>query len=463
MGGSASHSAPLTTARDIYEACTPTAKRNLFTLTPSLFSRRWLLPLVGSLATAHAQISLFSIVDLARRNSAPVKIAEADVARANAAVSETRDVYVPSLSVGSSAGYSYGFPVGQPTIISFDAHSLVVSFSQPDYIRSARAALNSANLNLRDSLDQVELDTALDYLQLNTMEQQIGALEESKSYADRLDAIEGDRLTSGVESEIAVTRARLTAAQSDLKRLDLLAQTAVLRARLGNLTGLPEDTIEPEPESVPGPPINLRPAAPKRLASVDAAFSNAVSKHYVAHGDSRQNLRPQVGFGFSYQVYDTSLNNYNLYYRTPLQANNFSVGVQFTLPVFDEARTAHARGSAADALHADRLAEQARQQSDEAQLQLEKSIATLAAQARIGDLQAKLAAQQLQAVLLESKNPPAGPAALPVTPVDEMEARINERARFTEALDAHFALLKAQLSLLRTTGGLSEWINRGAR
>ncbi len=430
-------------------------------MNPSHLPRCCLLLLCSILPAARGQLSLFTVVDMAKRNSAPVKIAQADLERANAAVSQARDVYVPSFSVGSSAGYSYGFPVGQPTIVSFDTHSLVVSFSQPDYIRSARAGLNAASLNLRESLDQVELDAALDYLQLSTAVQQVAALDESKAYADKLDTIELDRLHAGVESQIAVTTAQITAEKSDLRRLDLLGQIALLRARLGNLTGMPEDTIEPEPESVPGPPVSLRTATPKRPASVDAAFSNALSKHYVARGDSRQNLRPQIGFGFTYQVYDTTLNNYNTYYRVPLQANNFSVGVQITLPVFDEVRRATARASAADALHADRQAEQARQQSDEAAVQLEKSVPALQAQAKLADLEAKLAAQQLGAVLLQLQNPPTG--AVPLTPADEMESRINERARFSEALDAHFNLLKAELSLLRVNGGLTDWINQGAR
>ncbi len=428
-------------------------------MNPSHFPRLFLL--LGLAQAAHAQISLFSAVDLAKRNSAPVKIAQADVDKAAAAVGEARAAYLPALQAGSNVGYSYGFPVGQPTLYSASGQSLALSFSQPDYIRATRAALDAAALSLRDAVDQVELDTALDYLQLNTITQQIAALDESKSYAERLEQVEQSRLQAGVESEITATRAQLSAAQSDLKRLDLLAQAALLRARLGNLTGMPEDAMRPEPESVPGPPAGENTAKPRRPAGVDAAFSNALSKHYIAHGDDRVVFRPQVGFGIQYSRY-AKFNNYQLYYLR-FQQNNFDVGLQLTLPLFDATKSAKARESAADALHADRQAEQARQQSDEAAVQLEKSIATLRAQSRIADLQAKLAAQQLQAVLLQIRNPPTAPGVLPLTPVDEMEARINERARFTEALDARFLLLKAQLSLLRTNGGLGEWINQSVR
>ena len=73
---------------------------------------------------AHGQVSFYTAVDLALRNSTPVRINAADVQHAEAAVMQTIDAYKPSFSVGSSLGYSYGFPVGQPSIYSVAANSL---------------------------------------------------------------------------------------------------------------------------------------------------------------------------------------------------------------------------------------------------------------------------------------------------------------------------------------------------
>ncbi len=428
-----------------------------------VFSSAGLFLLAISGATAQAQLSLYTAVDLARRNSTSVRTAQADVQRARAAVSEARDVYLPAATVGSSAGYSYGFPIGQPSIVTAQVSSLAVSFSQPDYIRAARAGLQTANLQLRDALDQVELEASLDYLQLNTIGQQLAAYSEEKSYAERLGAIEQERVNAGVETEIAATRAELTAAQADLRRLDLHSQAALLRERLANLTGLTPASIEPEPETVPGVvPDEVR-ANRKELASVHAGYSNATSRSYAAHGDERFLLRPQIGFGFTYSLFDTTVNNYNLYYNHKLQANNFSVGVQISVPLYDPVRAARARESAADAVHANLQAEQGRETADEQVIQLERSLPTLRAQARIADLQEQLAGQQLGAVLLQLASPPTAPNAAPLTPADEMQARIEERARFADALEVRFTLLKAQLSLLRATGELEPWINRGAR
>ena len=146
---------------------------------------------------ALAQVSFYTAVDLALRNSTPVRIGAAQVQHAEAAVMESVDAYKPSFSVGSSLGYSYGFPVGQPSVYSVSANSLAFSFSQPDYIRSARAALLAAQLQLKDTRQQVIMDTALDYIQLTTVGEEITALDQETGFVLRLVEIETDRVNAG--------------------------------------------------------------------------------------------------------------------------------------------------------------------------------------------------------------------------------------------------------------------------
>ena len=52
-----------------------------------------------------AQVSLATVVDLAQRNSTSVRLAEADVRKAQAVLGESQDVFVPSLT------FSTGLPV----------------------------------------------------------------------------------------------------------------------------------------------------------------------------------------------------------------------------------------------------------------------------------------------------------------------------------------------------------------
>src|ERR1700761_5891712 len=113
-------------------------------------------------------------------------MAQADVMRAAAGLTESKDAYIPNLNFGSSLGYSYGFPLGEPSVFNVSSQSLLFTFSQPDYIRSARAAVNSAQFYLKDAREQVILDASLDYIQLDKAQQTLAALDQENEYVDRL-------------------------------------------------------------------------------------------------------------------------------------------------------------------------------------------------------------------------------------------------------------------------------------
>ncbi len=406
---------------------------------------------------ARAQLSLYTAVDLARRNSASVHLAQADVARAKASLAEQRDAYLPNLSLGSSIGYSYGFPVGQPSIYDVQAQSLVLSFSQPDYIRAARAAMHTAELNLQDSLDQVALETALDYIELDTVQRQLAALDEQQTFAERLGSIEQQRVDAGVESRINATRAELNAAQADLRRLDLEAQATLLRQRLADRTGLPASNMIPQPETIPGDPVFGGTMPQSKSASLDASAANALSKHSIARGDQRQNYRPQISLGVNYSRY-AKFNNYAEYYLR-FQHNNFDAGLEVQLPLFDASKRARALESAAEAVHADALTAQARDLAQEQVVQLSSSLQELRAQQRIARLQNELAKEQLESVLTQLQNGTGTPGAPALSPSEEMQARIAERQRYVDMLGSGLQLIKAELNLLRATGGIEDWVN----
>ena len=111
------------------------ARMSRFGLTLGTFAA-----LLVAAAPARAQISFSSAIDLALGNSPRVKMAQADVDKARAAVAETRDVYIPTMTASTNAGgYAYGFPLSTPTVFSFSSSSLIFSYSQKDYIRAAQS------------------------------------------------------------------------------------------------------------------------------------------------------------------------------------------------------------------------------------------------------------------------------------------------------------------------------------
>ena len=220
---------------------------------------------LAACAPAKAQISFYTAVDLALRNSHEVKMAAADVERAAAGLSQTKDAYVPSITVGSSLGYSYGFPVGQPSIYNVTANSLLLSFSQPYLIRSARAALDGARASLKDTRDKVVAQAALAYIELDISQRELAALDQQHEFGQRLVDIEQQRNTAGLSSAMEVTQAELTNAQLELRRLHLQDHISLLRLRLADLTGLTEDAVTPESATIPGAPA---PPAANALASL---------------------------------------------------------------------------------------------------------------------------------------------------------------------------------------------------
>ncbi len=116
-----------------------------------------------------AQVSLRTVVELAQQNSSTVRLADADVKKAQASLAQTQDAYIPNFVIGSQIGYSHGFPTGQPSVGSATMQSLVLSYSQRQYTKAARAGVEAANLSLKDAKEQVALDASTTYIELDTV------------------------------------------------------------------------------------------------------------------------------------------------------------------------------------------------------------------------------------------------------------------------------------------------------
>jgi hypothetical protein len=153
----------------------------------------------------------------------------------------------------------------------------------------------------------------------------------------------------------------------------------------------------------------------------------------------------------------------NSYFAKSLPANNFSSGISIELPLFDLGQRANARASAAEALRATVEAEQAQRQNDIQIASLNDSLRELDALAEVASLKQQIASEQLKAVLAQlelGNGASSGPNAQPQqSPKAEQLARIDERQKFEDALDASFDLAKARLGLLRALGHMEDWVH----
>ena len=420
------------------------------------------LALAAVPAAVEAQVSLATVVDLAQRNSNTVKLADADVRKAQAVLAQAQDSYIPNLLVGSTVGGSIGFPTGQPSIANASSQSLVLSFPQRQYIRAARAGIQSATLSLKDAKEQVALDASSAYIELDTVNRELDAARQQQDLATRLAGIEQQRTEAGVDPLSEMLQARLTAAQLRLKLLHLETRAGTLAKQLSTLTGLPVGSITPDHASIPEIPAVKADQPLRNTAGIDAAAMQARAKQFTAKGDALVGTRPQVSFGAQYNLDSNKLNNYSTYYRN-FTPNNFSAGFAIEVPIFDTVNKARARQSAAEALRATVEVEQARRQNEIQIAELNGDLRELDTLAEIASLKQQIAGDQLKTVLteLESGNGAGGRVGGPaqLSPKQEQLARIEERQRFEEAQEAGFDLAKARLNLLRALGHMEDWLH----
>jgi outer membrane protein TolC len=406
-----------------------------------------------------AQISFTSAVGFALKNNPKVLMAQADVAKAQAALSESRDVYVPSIAGGSGLGYSYGFPVGQPSVFNFTTHSLVINFSQSNYIKASRFALDAASLALKDAQEAVTEDVAVTYISLDRDSRRQTALSEQEGYATRLIQIIQERLDAGQDTPIDLTGAKLSAAQIRLAKLRTDDEAMDDRNHLARLIGLPAQGMDVVSSSIPAftaPSSDLANASTPLSPAVASAYATAQSKRQIAFGDAHYLWRPQITFDAQYNRF-AEFNNYNLYY-SHFQHNNFGVGIQITLPVFDVGQKAKARESAADAAHAEHEADQARDEFLDGRQKALHATAELAARAEVANLDQQLAQQQLAVMQVQLSAGNGSSSAPQMTPKDEQTSRIAEREKFLTVLDTNFEMRKAEINLLRQTDQLEDWV-----
>jgi outer membrane protein TolC len=420
------------------------------------------LAMVLMTVTAKAQVSLATVVDMAQQNSASVRLAQADIQRADASLAQVFNAYIPNFSIGSEVGYSYGFPTGQPSVGSASMQSLVLSFSQRQYIKAARAALDAANLKLKDAREEVALEVSTAYIELDTVKQELDAAAQQESLAGKMVEIEKQRTEAGVDPLSDLLQAQLAAAQTRLKRFHLETRSATLARQLSTLTGLPAGSIAPEHASIPEIPSITADEQPRPLPSIQAAGKLALSKQLEAHGDDLTWRRPQVAFGAIYNYDSSELNSYTTYYHN-FTPNNVSFGLQINIPFFDFSLRAKARATAAEALRATVEAEEAQQKNDLHVAELTGSLRELNAQAEIAGLQQQIAQEQLKSVLaqleLGSGSPSAPGAATNLSPQAEQQARIDERQKVLDSMDASLDLSKARLNLLRALGHMQDWLD----
>src|SRR5579863_5349757 len=151
--------------------------------------------LIGLPSAAYAQVSLATVVDLAQRNSTGVRAAQADVNKAAAVLSESKDAVIPSVSAGTGLPVfpEIGFTGSPPSIWNATVQALIYSIPQKRYIDAARLGVEAATSRLKDTREQVALDASTAYIELDAINQELNNVHQQEQFSARLADIEQQR------------------------------------------------------------------------------------------------------------------------------------------------------------------------------------------------------------------------------------------------------------------------------
>jgi outer membrane protein len=407
-------------------------------------------------------VPLRRVVELALGHSTATAMSVAQEQRAFAYFNEARDHYVPSLTVGSGLGATWGYPLSlegsAPSIVNATAQSAVVNLALRDFVREARTEWQASTIHSKDQRDQIIMETVLNYVELNKWQALATHLTEDYAAALKTEEVVNQRIKEGVDTPQARDQVHLNAARVYLHISQAQGAIDVLRSRLSHVTGLPASSIETIPDSIPALPEiqqedNLASRAVEVSPAIQVASLHADALSFHARGEHRS-LWPTVDFAGQYALLAT-FNRYQDYFQPhSFQEHNAAVGAVIRFPVFNSSQKASARAADAEALLAQKQAEDAKNQLSEQTLKLQRSVQQLAAAQEVVELEYQVATSSLDATRIRID---AGTATLR----DEDDARSQVGERYAVLQDAKFQLEQARIALLRQTGDLAGWVGVG--
>jgi outer membrane protein TolC len=416
-------------------------------------------PLLGLACGAEAQnITLRRAVELSLNHSAPAAHAEED--KAHAGYGEARAAYLPRVIFGSGIGGSYGFPLSlensAPSLFNITSQQILYSPAQKAFVKAARTDWQAAQLQGKDQRDALIQDTVLTYVELNKWNQEIELLSTELANNLKVETVEQERVKAGVDRPVDQNRAKLATARVRMRMAEAKGSADVLRSHLAQLTGLAEEELGTEPDSIPGLPEikqdeNLSSKAVQSSPEVKAADQQALAKRFAAEGEYKA-LLPSVDLAGQYALL-SNFNNYNVYIRN-FQTHNATGGIVLRLPFFDYTQRARAAQAKAEAIRSGRDAELAKQKVSLETLRLQRGVQELTAATDVAQLEYEMAQSDLEAVETRLK-------AETGTLRDEQDARSKVEQTYDSLIDANFALDKARVQLLRNTGELEQWAMSG--
>src|SRR6266446_5973530 len=134
-----------------------------------------------------APIPFRTAIELALKNSPSSGVAAADLQRARASYLQTRDLFLPQMVIGSGLAFSYGFPLSlegsAPSIFNFNAQEYLLNPAQRQFVKAAREEIGAAESLNMERRNDVILEAAVDYIQLDLLQSSLHVQKEQQEFA----------------------------------------------------------------------------------------------------------------------------------------------------------------------------------------------------------------------------------------------------------------------------------------
>ncbi len=402
------------------------------------------------------QISFKRAIELALRHSGTLSIAQAEQTRTYQNYIATRANYIPSVTLGSGLGYSFGVPLtiegATPSLFNINTAQSVLNFALKEQIKASKIEWNASQLDMLDKKNGVILDTAIAYMQLDSAVTKLKVLREALVSAQKAEFISTERVKVGLDSELDLKKTKLSRARIQLRIAEAETQCDVLRERLSKLTGIPPDSFDTVTESLPRTPdVPQDPAIAREAAennpAVKGAFERAKSAELRAQAEHKQ-LLPSFDLAGQYALLSQT-NNYESFY-TKFERNNYTIGLNIRFPFFNRQQHALAAAADADAIKFQKTAEGIRNDVQANNLQLLRGLRELAAAREVARLEYEVAQAGVDAMQAKIQSGQASER-------DAEQAKLDANDRYATYLDANFDLFRAQVQMLRATGEIQRW------
>jgi outer membrane protein TolC len=411
-----------------------------------------------SFAQEPQKLTLKRAVQLALVHSPAAMQAIADEQKALDSYHESRNNYIPQVTVGSGLGASWGYPLSlegsAPSIVNVTAQSALINPALQQYIHAAQREYAAAQLNTKDRRGQIIQDTILTYTELVKWEHNLEHIHQQQDDAVRMQQVAEQRTQAGVDRPQMLTEAKLAAARAKLHVLQAEDSVQSLRGLLFQLTGVPAASIQTDPDSVPAfPDLPTAPDTAEEAASssfaVSMAEQHALAQAFKARAEHRS-LWPSVDFATQYAML-AKYNNWEQFFPKAFQRNNASIGIVIRFPFFNAPQRSHAQAADADAARAKADVQSVKDQVSQQVLKLQSSARQAAAAKEVSDLEYQLAKSNFDEIEVRVNSGGA-------TVHDEANARADMSEKYNQLQDADFELVRARLALMRATGDLPAWV-----